>query len=292
MGVGFRPPLFYRMPINLATYNPHQTPIHRVDARCKIVLLIVYSVALFCVHSWWALGLLALAALVVAALARIRIGASMHMLLPVGLLLLFMLLANSFSFDVYATRNYAGLAGVSAGVFADAEPIPLIGSFGFMPDGFVRGCFYLGRISLLILASLELTTTTTSTELTEALCSFLRPLGHLGVPVRDVATVISIALRFIPVTVDEFETIRTAQTSRGATFDTGSIIKRVKAWIVVLVPLFVGLYRRADSLAQAMDARCYGSGEATSLVSRSFALSQALILGIGLAFCIAVSVFG
>lgn len=280
------------MSFNIATYNPRQTPIHAVDARVKILLVLVYSISLFCVHTWWGIGTLALFAVVAAALARIDVRQTIRTLLPLVFILAVTLIANSFTFDVrtYDPNELPG--AVSAGVFANYPAISLIGAFGFAPAGFARGCYYVLRIVLLLLASLVLTTTTSSTEITYALKSFLRPLERFGVPTHDIATIVSIALRFIPVSIDEFQRLRDAQTSRGAAFNTGGLASRLKAWATVLVPLFVGLYRRADNLALAMEARCYGSSVATQLVSCGFTKKQASLLVAGLAMCVCVAILG
>lgn len=145
------------------------------------------------------------------------------------------------------------------------------------------------RIALLALASMVLTSTTSPTELSRSLEQFLQPLERIRVPVHDVATIVSIALRFIPVTFDEFQVVRSAQESRGAGFSSGGLVDRLKAWQTVLIPLFVGLFRRADVLALAMDARCYGARKPTHLNARPFTARAAAALAAGLAACVAVS---
>ena len=124
---------------------------------------------------------------------------------------------------------------------------------------------YVVRISLVIMASFVITFTTTSTQLTDALASILRPLRALKVPVDDIAFTLSLALRFIPLLFEQLGQIKIAQTSRGAQFGSGSLWKRLKTWMVVLIPLFIGFFRQADSVVEAMDARCYGAEERTSL---------------------------
>lgn len=247
------------MPTNVATYNPRPTLLHRVDARVKILLVLAFSITLFCVHTWWGIGLLALLACVAVLLARIELARSARAFLPLLIILALTLIMNSLDLSL---------------------------------TGFLRGCYYVLRIVLLVLASLVLTTTTSSTEITQALESFLRPLQRLGVPTRDIATIVSIALRFIPVTIDEFQQLRMAQTARGSSFNMGGLVQRVSAWTAVFIPLFVGLYRRAENLASAMDARCYGSQAATRLNEKYFTITQAALLVAGLAFCILVAVFG
>ena len=185
------------------------------------------------------------------------------------------------------------LGDVSAGVLAAWEPVALIGSFGLVPAGLARGLFFAVRIVLLVVASLTVTYTTTSTELTDALGFFLRPLKRLGVPTDDIAMVFSLALRFIPVTAEEFGRVHDAQWARGASFAEGSLWERLRAWQTVLIPLFVGLFRRADSLAVAMDARCYGAPdvERTSLAPRAFSGRSGLVLAVGLLACIGLAVW-
>ena len=170
----------------------------------------------------------------------------------------------------------------------------LVGSFGFVPTGFTRGCFYAIRIVLLVMASLLVSFTTTSTELTEAFSSFLRPLRKLRVPVDDVASVLSIALRFIPLVAEELGRIHDAQWSRCAKFGEAGLVVRLRAWATVLVPLFVSMFRRADALAVAMDARCYGAPDVvrTSLARRRFTVGALATLLAGLAICAALAVLG
>lgn len=183
---------------------------------------------------------------------------------------------------------------MSAGLLDQVPPVPLIGAFGFVPAGFARGCFYALRILLLVVASLLVCFTTTSTALMQAFSSFLAPLRALRVPVDDIASVLSIALRFIPLVAEELGRIHDAQWSRGAKFSEGGLATRLRAWATVMVPLFVGMFRRADALAVAMDARCYGMPGArrSSLARRRFDAKAALTLVVGVAVCVALAVAG
>ncbi|TLM72294.1 MAG: energy-coupling factor transporter transmembrane protein EcfT, partial [Actinobacteria bacterium] len=135
--------------------------------------------------------------------------------------------------------------------------------------GLARGVFFAVRIVVLVVSTSLLTLTTTPVSLTDALERLMRPLRHVGVPVGDVATMLSIALRFIPTTAEEAEKVVLAQASRGARFDRGGPVQRAKAFIPVLVPLFVNLFRRADDLATAMEARCYRGGEGRTRLRES-----------------------
>lgn len=284
------------MRINVSTYISGQSCIHACDARVKLLLLAAYSVTLFLVHTWWGLALCAVAFIAVMFASGIPAHRFLGIIVPVYVLVAFTIVFNAFALDVWQAASAGapgGLGAVSAGVFASFEPVAFVGSFGFVPAGFARGCFFAVRIILLVLASLVITYTTVSTDLTAALNDFLSPLKRLHVPVDDVATVFSLALRFIPVTAEEFGRIHDAQWTRGASFGTGNIWQRLCAWQTVLIPLFVGLFRRADALAVAMDARCYGVPDVqrTSLTSRAFTLRSAFILVVGLMACVALAVW-
>ena len=256
------------MSFNATSYNPRITPVHRIDARVKIVLVVAYSSALFFVQTWSGLGLFAIVLALAVAASRLRLLECIRQLIPLLLILSFTLIANSFSFDVSSAAELYGIGAVSSGVFQEMQPVALIGTFGFVPAGFARGCFYVLRIAFLLCASLVLVTTTSTSELSHAIRRFLVPLERFGLPVHDIATTISIALRFIPVTVDEFNAVRMAQASRGADFEGGGLIGKLKMWGTVLIPMFVGLFRRAERLATAMDARCYGMGKTSYLNQR------------------------
>ncbi len=167
------------------------------------------------------------------------------------------------------------------------------GSFTFTIDGLIRGCFFAIRILLLVWASLIVCFTSTSTQLTDALNSFLSPLQKLHVPTDDISMVFSIAIRFIPVTAEEYMRIRDAQWSRCAPLNEGSIIGRIKAHMAILIPMFVGLFRRADRLAMAMDARCYGMPgvKRTQLSETKFSPSDGVLTVLGGALLIVMAVF-
>jgi energy-coupling factor transport system permease protein len=119
----------------------------------------------------------------------------------------------------------------------------------------------LFRLTLLVMGASMLTFTTTATELTDGLESLMYPLKFIKVPVHDIAIIMSIALRFIPTLVEETQKIMNAQKARGAELDTGNFFKRVKAMLPILIPLFVSAFRRADELADALDARCYNASD-------------------------------
>lgn len=273
-------------------YIPGNSIIHTCDARVKLVLLLAYSITLFCISTWTGLGLCLLVCIVCCGIAKVSYRQLGLLLIPLYIILIFTLLFNSFSFDIAQTTSYYGLGTVSAGVFADIEPVALVGTFGFVPLGFARGCYFALRILLLVAASLVVSLTTTSTDLTAALNSFLKPLQKIKVPTADIAMIVSIALRFIPLTADEFMRVYTAQLSRGAALNTGSLWRRLKGFQTIFVPLFVALFRRADNLALAMESRCYGTNpQRTDLNKKAMTNSAFVTIALGVTGCVALAVF-
>ncbi len=276
---------------SINTYIPGTSLLHRGDARVKLVLLLAYSATLFFIRSWVGMGIAALIVLALIFSARLPLRRFMKVLLPLFFILGIVWVCNAFVWDVHAIPTVGGIASVSAGFATGMAPIALVGDFGLYPEGCIRGLFYVARIVLLVLASFVVTYTTTSNELSDAFISFLGPLRHLKVPVDDVAMVLSIALRFIPLTAEEFFRVRDAQVSRGAAYEGGSLWQRISSWQTVFIPLFVGMFRRADVLAEAMEARCYGAGARTSLSKHEVTPAQIGVLLVGLLLCVALGVF-
>ena len=224
--------------------------LRTVDARAKIGLLVAYSVALFCTENLLGLGV---AAALLAAVASVG-GVSVARLLREGA---FAYLIVGFLL-VYNVAASGWLAGIAVAL----------------------------RLLLLVWASLLLMALSTPAELSEALRQLLSPLGRLGLPVRDFTTSLSIALRFMPLLSEELRAVRAAQASRGAAFEGAGLVRRLRAYGGLMVPLFVGLFRRADRLASAMEARCYGaSGIPTSLDGRRFAFGDGATLLVGVVAC-------
>lgn len=226
--------------------------LRTVDARVKIVLLVAYSVALFCTENLLGLGVAAALLAAVASVGDVpvarllREGAFAYLI--VGFLL------------VYNVAASGWLAGIAVAL----------------------------RLLLLVWASLLLTALSTPAELSEALRRLLSPLGRLGLPVRDFTMSLSIALRFMPLLSEELRAVRAAQASRGAAFEGAGLVGHLRAYGGLMVPLLVGLFRRADRLASAMEARCYGaSGEPTSLDGRRFAFGDGAPLLVGVIACAA-----
>lgn len=210
-----------------------------VDARVKVTLLLVATAALFSARAPWTLAMWAMLCLLVLRASGIGGKAVAHALKPVALLFAFIVCANLVSCDGSADVAIAGSVGIST-------------------VGAARAATAVARIIMLVCLALSVATSTTPTKLAHACTSLMRPLGHIGVPIEDVGLVLSMALRFIPVVSEEAGRIRLAQRARGVNFDEGSVLRRVRAWAAVLTPLVVGLFRRADRVAESMDARCYG----------------------------------
>lgn len=254
------------MSCSVSEFLEEQGSAHRIDARCKIIMLAVYSVGIFFVDAW--LGMAAYAAFLAVACALLRAPVRRVFALgvPVYVICVLTVAFNSF--------------------------VPADVGIGFSQAGLVRGCFFAARILLLVWFSLVVCFTVEATELTQAFSSMMRPLSALRVPVDDIAMVFSIALRFIPQMAEEYFQIRDAQWCRCAEFDEGPVLARVKAHCAIMVPMFVGLFRRADRLAASMDARCYGmrGRMRTDIRARRADPPSVAVCAAACAFCATVSV--
>lgn len=257
-------------------YIAGTTLVHRADARAKLLLLLLFSIGVFFVGTWRGLGLYALAVAAAVAVARIPVGRLGALSLPLLVLLAFIWLCNAFSFNVQSLPE-SGLGGVSAGFMQGWRPIALAGTFGFVPQGCMFALFYAGRILLILYASFIVAFTTSAEALTGAFAALMRPLRALRVPVDDAATMLSLAVRFIPQTAEELALVRNAQASRGARFGVGSLWARIFMYRTVLIPVVVRLFRRADALGSSMDARCYGAMRRTSLNAQRMNARQTVV---------------
>ena len=258
--------------ITLGQYFPGKTPIHRLDPRTKLLLLVIYMVALFCA-KWFVSYALVLVFLITAtAVGRIPLRSMTRGLKP---MLIFIILTAVL--NLFYTREGR-----------------LLFEWKFIhiyTKGVETAFFMVLRIMMLICGTFLLTYTTSPIALTDGLESLLSPLKKLKVPVHELAMMMSIALRFIPTLIEETDKIMSAQKARGADFETGSLVRRAKALIPILVPLFVSAFRRADELATAMECRCYHGGEGrTRLKVLRFASMDYAALAIGVLLVAAVIV--
>ena len=257
----------------LGGYTPH-APAARVDARVKLILLLLATVGVFSAQS--PVVLLAWAVVLFGALgaARMRPSRILSAMRPVAIVLTFTLIANLVSCDGRATIELAGPVGLD-------------------PAGGLRGLLAVMRIVLLVGFSLVVAASTTGTQLSDACVRLLRPCARWGVPVGPLGTVLSLALRFIPLVSEELNRIRLAQRARGASFDNGTVIERIGVWASVLTPLMIGLFRRADRLAEAMSARCYDAVSAGRLPApRPLEALDCRVLIVGTGLAIALSAVG
>ncbi len=228
--------------ITIGQYYPVDSCIHRLDPRVKLLGTLIYVVSLFVVDN--AVGYLVggLALGVVIYLSRVPVTYIMRGLKPILFLLCF-----SVALNVFLTPG---------------ETVLL--QLGFLRvtwEGLTRAFFMGIRLIFLIMGSSLMTFTTTPNQLTDGLETGLRVLKKVGVPVHEIAMMMSIALRFIPILVEETDKIMKAQMARGADFESGNVLQRAKALLPILVPLFISSFRRASDLAMAMEARCYHGGE-------------------------------
>ena len=228
--------------ITIGQYYPAQSPIHRLDPRVKIVCTLIFLVSLFVQNSvlGYALAFVFLACMIhVSKVPAKFIGKGLK---PIVILLLFTVAMN-----LFLTRGGAVL--FHWGIITITE------------TGLRTSVFMAVRLVLLVAGSSLMTFTTTPNGLTDGLEKLLHPLNRIHVPVHEISMMMSIALRFIPILLEETDKIMKAQAARGADFDTGNLFQRAKAMVPLLVPLFVSSFRRANELAMAMEARCYRGGD-------------------------------
>lgn len=227
--------------ITIGQYYPVDSVIHRLDPRVKLLGTLLYIVSLFLFDSFtgYLIVLLFLGGVILA--SRVPIGYIMRGLKAVIFLLLF-----TVAFNVFFT--------------AGDHVIGKWWIFTLTWEGLRQGAFMGIRIILLIIGSSLMTFTTTPKSLTDGLETGLNPLNKIKIPVHEIAMMMSIALRFIPILLEETDKIMKAQTARGADFENGNMITKAKSLIPIFVPLFISAFRRASDLAMAMEARCYNGG--------------------------------
>jgi energy-coupling factor transport system permease protein len=228
--------------ITLGQYFPGDTVVHRLDPRTKLLCVILYIAALFCAKWFVSYAAVALMLIVSIRLSRVKLKA-----LTRGLRAVYIIVAVTAIMNLF---------------FTGGEPVSQLPVLRHISvEGIYAAIFMMLRIVLLIMGTFLLTYTTSPISLTDALDHLLSPLKKLHFPVHELTLMMSLALRFIPTLIEETDKIMSAQKARGADFDSGNIIRRAKALIPILVPLFISAFRRADELATAMESRCYHGGE-------------------------------
>ena len=240
--------------ITLGQFFPGFSPLHKMDPRMKIIVAIVYIVAIFLANTPAAFVFLVLFTFMLILVSRISLKVILRGIRPIVFILLFTAIINVF------------LTG------GESEPLVEFWIIKIYKEGIIRAVFMALRVIILITGtSVLLTYTTSPISLTDGIESLLSPLKKIKVPVHTFAMMMSIALRFIPTLIEETEKIMNAQKSRGADFSSGGLIKRAKALVPILVPLFVSSFKRAEELATAMECRCYrGDKNRTKLVKLSY----------------------
>lgn len=257
--------------ITLGQYFPGRSLLHRLDPRMKIILSLLYMVAVFMAKNAFCFLLMALFTISLILLSRISVRVVLRAIRPILYVLIFTMILNLFFTDSGTGR-----------LLVDFWVIRIYSS------GVFRALFMALRVVMLVIGvSVILTYTTTPIALTDAIESLLSPLKLLHVPVHEFAMMMTIALRFIPTLIEETEKIMNAQKARGADFTNGSLLKRVKALVPILVPLFVSSFQRAIDLATAMECRCYRGGKGrTKLIRYSLHLrdfAMLILFGLSLA---------
>ena len=258
--------------ITLGQYFPGNSVIHRLDPRTKLIMLVVYIVALFMAKSWISYGLMLVFLLTIIRISTIPVKSIVKGMKPLVMILLFTGILNLF-FTQEGT------------VLVDFWVITIT------TGGALRALFMMARILMLITGTFLLTYTTSPIALTDGLEALLNPLKKIKVPVHELSMMMCIALRFIPTLIEETDKIMCAQKARGADFESGSLMDRAKALIPILVPLFIGAFRRADELATAMECRCYQGGEGrTKMKLLRYHREDFASFGIGVLLAVAVAV--
>lgn len=228
--------------ITIGQYIPGNSPVHRLDPRLKILISIFFIIDLFIITNFK--GYLFVLIFIFASifLAGIKFKYIFKGIKPI----LFLILITAI-FNLFLTPG--------------KEVLISYGKLTLYKEGFYLASFMVIRLIFLITGTSILTLTTSPIELTDGLETLLNPFKKIGLPAHELAMMMTIALRFIPTLMDETDKIMKAQMARGASFDEGNLVKRAKALIPILVPLFISSFRRADELAMAMESRCYRGGE-------------------------------
>jgi len=228
--------------ITLGQYYPADSVLHKLDPRVKLVTTIAFIVSLFLVDNWVGYVVATLFLAMIIKLSKVPFKFMVR-----GLKAVIMILMITVIFNLFLTPGERVLVQIWKLKITDT--------------GLRTAVFMAVRLIYLIVGSSVMTLTTTPNDLTDGLEKLLSPLKKIHVPVHEVAMMMSIALRFIPILLEETDKIMKAQIARGADFENGNLIQKAKNLVPLLVPLFISAFRRANDLAMAMEARCYRGGE-------------------------------
>ena len=227
--------------ITLGQFFPGQSILHRLDPRTKIVSMFALLIVIFAAQGWQAYLTLTILTAGLIFLSKVPPLTVLKSIKPLSWIILFTLLIHCVSHD--------------------GEVLAKVYVFKVTTEGIIYGLKISLRLMLLIMLSSLLTFTTSPLQLTDATEKLLSPLKKIGVPAHELAMMMTIAIRFVPTLIEETDKIIKAQKSRGLDFESGGFVKKLRAMIPILVPLFLSSFRRADDLAMAMEARCYRGGE-------------------------------
>jgi len=254
--------------ITIGQYYPADSILHRLDPRVKLLGTFLFIISLFVFKSFYGYIIVLLFFAASVTLSKVPLRFIMRGMKAVAVLFIFTVFFNLF--------------------FLPGEEIFRWGIIRITDNGLYKAVFMGIRLTFLILGSSLMTFTTTPNQLTDGLEKALRPLNYIKIPVHEIAMMMSIALRFIPILLEETDKIMKAQMARGADFESGGLLKRAKSLIPLLVPLFVSAFRRANDLAMAMEARCYRGGTGRTKMKplcykgRDYAAYLVLLLYFGL----------
>ena len=249
--------------ITLGQYFPGNSFVHRLDPRTKLLMLVVYIVALFVSTNWFAFAVIFVFLAATIAISTIPLKSIVKGMKPLVFILVFTGVLNIF----FTTGERVAISFWRVTVYW---------------EGIERAFFMVARILMLITGTFLLTYTTSPIALTDGLESLLSPLKVLRMPVHELSMMMCIALRFIPTLIEETDKIMSAQKARGADFESGNLMQRVKALVPILVSLFISAFRRADELATAMECRCYHGGEGrTKMKMLRYKLGDFKAFGVG-----------
>ena len=225
--------------VTFGQYYPSNSFVHKLDARIKLVLVLLFMVGIFFVESFVMFGVITVYLLALILISKVPLRSVLRSVR--GIIILLMLTAI---LNIFFTKG-------------DSEPLVSWWKIKIYKEGLIFAAKMLLRLTYLVIGSSILTLTTTPVDLTHAVESLLKPLRVVRFPVHEFALIMSLTLSFIPSLIEETDRIIRAQKARGADFDTGGLIKRAKAFVPILIPLLVGGFRRAEELANAMNSRCY-----------------------------------
>lgn len=258
--------------ITLGQYFPSNGVLHKLDARTKILFLVAFIVLIFCSFNFYALGLVAVFTAVTVLLSKVPVNMFLKSLKTIILIVVITSVLNLF--------------------YGTGDPLFEWWIFSITLNGIYNAIFVTVRIICLVIVSSALTFTTSPTDMTDALERLMKPLTVFHISVHEIAMMMTIALRFVPTLLEETDKIMSAQKARGADMESGNLLKRIKALIPVLVPLFVSSFRRAYDLAMAMECRCYRGGKGRTRLKQMhftkrdlFASFTMLFLTAGVVLC-------